>query len=49
MAWENEACVKDGKPTYTPEEYDERVDWRLRHIPYKLHKARHHSFQRYFH
>jgi hypothetical protein len=49
VAWENEARIKDGKPIYTTEEYDGRVDWYLRRIPYKLHKARYHSFQRYFH
>ena len=49
VAWENEARIKASKPIYTPEEYAERVDWFLRRIPYKLHKARYHSFQRYFH
>jgi len=49
VAWENEARIRDGKSIYTPEEYTERVDWFLRRIPYKLHKCRYHSFQRYFH
>jgi hypothetical protein len=49
VAWENEARLKAGKPIYSPEEYDERVDWHFRRIPYKLVKARYHSFQRYFH
>jgi len=49
VAWENEERIRKGKPAYTPEEYEERVDWHLRRIPYKLHKARYHSFQRYFH
>jgi len=49
VAWENEARIKAKKPIYTPEEYADRVDWYLRRIPYKLHKARYHSFQRYFH
>jgi hypothetical protein len=49
VAWENEARIKADKPIYTPEEYAERVDWHLRRIPYKLVKARYHSFQRYFH
>ena len=49
VAWENEARIKAGKSIYSPEEYAERVDWFLRRIPYKLHKARYHSFQRYFH
>lgn len=48
-AWENDERVRRGKPIYTPEEYDERVDWFLRRIPYKLTKCRYHSFQRYFH
>jgi hypothetical protein len=30
-------------------ENDERVEWILRRIPYKLTKCRYHSFQRYFH
>jgi DNA-binding PadR family transcriptional regulator len=48
-ARENEARVRAGLPAYSPEEYAERVDWHLRHIPYKLVKARYHSFRRYFH
>ncbi len=48
-AWENDARVRAGKPLYSPEEYAERVDWFFRRIPYKLVKARYHSFQRYFH
>ena len=42
-AWENDERVRKGKPVYTPEEYDERVDWFLRRIPYKLVKCRYHS------
>jgi len=49
VAWENEDRIRRGKIIYTPEEYAERVDWHLRRIPYKLVKARYHSFQRYFH
>jgi hypothetical protein len=49
VAWENDARVSAGKPPYTEREYAERVDWHLRRIPYKLVKARYHSFQRYFH
>jgi len=49
VAWENEARIRSGKPIYTPEAYAERVEWFLRRIPYKLHKCRYHSFQRYFH
>lgn len=48
-AWENDQRIKAGKGPYTEEEYAERVDWHLRRIPYKLVKARYHSFQRYFH
>jgi hypothetical protein len=49
VAWENEERVKAGREPYTEPEYIERVDWHLRRIPYKLVKARYHSFQRYFH
>jgi len=48
-AWENDQRTKRHLPLYTPEEYAERVDWHLRRIPYKLVKARYHSFSRYFH
>ena len=48
-AWENDQRAKRHLPLYTPEEYAERVDWHLRRIPYKLVKARYHSFSRYFH
>jgi DNA-binding PadR family transcriptional regulator len=49
VARENEKRVKAGKEPYTASEYAERVDWHLRHIPYKLVKSRFHSFRRYFH
>lgn len=49
VAWENDERVKASKELYTELEYAERVDWHLRRIPYKLVKARYHSFQRYFH
>jgi hypothetical protein len=49
VAWENDDRVRAGKEPYTELEYTERVDWHLRRIPYKLVKARYHSFQRYFH
>ncbi len=49
VAWENERRIRASQPIYTPEEYAERVDWHFRRIPYKLVKARYHSFQRYFH
>jgi hypothetical protein len=48
-AWENDERIRAGKALYTEVEYAGRVDWFLRHIPYKLVKARYHSFQRYFH
>jgi hypothetical protein len=48
-AWENDQRIKADKAPYTEEEYAERVDWHLRRIPYKLVKARYHSFSRYFH
>ena len=46
---ENEQCIKAGLEPYTEPEYAERVGWHLRRLPYKLVKARYHSFQRYFH
>ncbi len=49
VAWENEERIKRGKPIYTPDEYQERLDYLLSRIPYKLTKCRYHSFQRYFH
>jgi len=48
-AWENDDRVRAGKDPYTEVEYAERVDRHFRRIPYKLVKARYHSFQRYFH
>ena len=50
-AWEQDQRIKRLGPegAYTPEEYAERVDWHFRRIPYKLVKARYHSFSRYFH
>ena len=49
VAWENDERVRTGKPIYTEEEYEERRDYILSRIPYKLTKCRYHSFQRYFH
>jgi len=49
VAWENDERMRAGKNLYTEAEYAERVDWHLRRIPYKLVKARYHSFRRYFH
>ncbi len=46
---ENERRIKAGLEPYTETEYAERIDWHLRRLPYKLVKARYHSFQRYFH
>jgi len=48
-AWENDRRIKAGLEPYTELEYAERKDWFLRRIPYKLVKARYHSFSRYFH
>jgi len=49
VAWENEERIRRKLPIYTPEEYEERVAYRLEYIPYKLTAARYHSFRRYFH
>ena len=46
---ENEQRVKQAKPVYSEEEYQERVDYLMSRMPYKLVKCRYHSFQRYFH
>ncbi len=48
-AWENDERVRAGKGPYSEEEYNERVDWFLSRIPYKLVKCRYQSFHRYFH
>jgi len=49
VAYENDERVRRGLPIYTPEEYEERVTYHLKYIPYKLTAARYHSFRRYFH
>lgn len=49
VAYENETRIRRKLPVYTPEEYEERVAYHLKYIPYKLTAARYHSFQRYFH
>jgi len=49
VAWENEQRLRKNQEPYTPEEYVERLEWHLERIPYKLHRARFHSFYRYFH
>jgi hypothetical protein len=48
IAWENEQRIKQGKPIYNEAEYEERVEWYLERIPYKLTKCRYHSFVCYF-
>jgi hypothetical protein len=47
--WENEDRIRRGKPIYTENEYNERLEYLMSRIPYKLVKCRYHSFQRYFH
>ncbi len=49
VAWENELRIRKKEAPYTPEEYAERHGWHLERVPYKLHRARFHSFYRYFH
>jgi len=49
VAWENERQLRKGLSPYTLEKYAERLGWHLERIPYKLHRARYHSFYRYFH
>jgi len=49
VAYENDERVRRGLAIYTPEEYEERVAYHLKYIPYKLTAARYHSFRRYFH
>jgi len=45
---EEERQIKEGRPALTEEEYQERLDYHLSHIPYKLLKMRYSSFTRYF-
>lgn len=45
---EEERRIRRGKPAYTEEEYNERLDHFLSKIPYKLYKMRYSSFTRYF-
>lgn len=47
--YENEQRIKQGRPVYSEEEYQERVDYLMSRMPYKLVKCRYHSFSRYFH
>jgi hypothetical protein len=45
---EEEKRIKHGKPAYTEEEYNERLNHFLSKIPHKLYKMRYSSFTRYF-
>jgi len=47
VAWENEQRLQKKETSYAPEEYAERLKWHLDRIPYKLHRARFHSFHNY--
>ncbi|MCL0058747.1 hypothetical protein M1O47_03605 [Dehalococcoidia bacterium] len=49
VAREEEKRIRAGKPAYTPEERERREKWHLMGIPRNLHRARYHSFVRYFH
>ncbi|MDP2729830.1 MAG: hypothetical protein Q8O55_05055 [Dehalococcoidales bacterium] len=49
VAWENELRIRNNQDSYTQDEYAERLEWHLERIPYKFHRARFHSFYRYFH
>lgn len=45
---EEERRIRRDKPAYTEEEYKDRLNYYLGHIPYKLLKMRYSSFTRYF-
>jgi len=45
---EEERQIRKGKPAYSEEEYNERLQYYLNRIPYKLLKMRYSSFTRYF-
>jgi len=49
VAWEDEKRLRKNQEPYTLVEYAERLEWHVERIPYKLHRARYHSFFRYFH
>jgi DNA-binding PadR family transcriptional regulator len=49
VAWEDEKRLRKNQDPYTLVEYAERLEWNIERIPYKLHRARYHSFFRYFH
>ena len=48
VAQEEERRIRQGKPAYTEEEYDIRLEHFLSRIPLKLLKMRYASFTRYF-
>lgn len=45
---EEERRIRQGKPAYSEEEYNKRLQYYLERIPYKLLKMRYSSFTRYF-
>jgi len=45
---EEEKRIREGKTAFTEEQYDERLQYYLSRIPYKLLKMRYSSFTRYF-
>ena len=45
---EEEKRIRQGKTAFTEEEYDQRLEYYLGRIPYKLLKMRYSSFTRYF-
>jgi len=45
---EEEKRIRKGRPAFTEEEYNERLQYYLSRIPYKLLKMRYSSFTRYF-
>ncbi|MDP2730146.1 MAG: hypothetical protein Q8O55_06670, partial [Dehalococcoidales bacterium] len=47
VARENEQRLRKKEEPYTPDEYAEHLEWHLERIPYKLHRARFHSFHNY--
>lgn len=46
---ESYARVQAGGESYSAEEWQQRFEWYMKRIPYKLVKCRYHSFSRYFH
>ena len=45
---EEESLIKRGKPAYTEEEYNERLEYYLNRVPYKFFRMRYPSFTKYF-